>query len=70
MVKQDGSEIRERTNIRFTDFTAVLFDHGFRRCLDLVSQLVVADAKDMGSNGRTKKYRINFRILCKVKQEV
>ena len=29
--------------------------------------MVVADAKDRRSTGRTKNYRINFRDLCKVK---
>ena len=45
------------------DFIAVLFDHGFRRCLHFVSQLVVADAKKRKSTDRTKKYRINFMGL-------
>ena len=49
-----------------TDFIAVLFINGFWRCLNLVSQLVVADAKDRRSTGRTKKYRINFRGIFKV----
>ena len=57
---------RESYVRRLTYFIAVLFDHGFRRCLNYVSQLVVADAKNRRSTGRTKKYRINFRGLCKV----
>ena len=50
-----------------TYLIAVLFDHGFRRFLNSFSQLVVADANDRRSTGRAKKYRINFRGLCKVK---
>ena len=47
-------------------FIAILFDHGFRRCLNFVSQLVVVDVQDRRSTGRTKKCRIHFRGLCKV----
>ena len=37
-----------------TYFIAVLFDHGFRRCLKFVLQLAVADVKDRRSTGRKK----------------
>ena len=64
------SHIQKKTHELYvrmlTDFIAVLFDHGFRRCLNFVSQLVVADVKDKRSTVRTKQYRINVRCLCKV----
>ena len=35
--------------------------------MNFVSQLGVADEEDRKRTGRTKKYRINFRGICKVK---
>ena len=63
-IQKKSREFYVRT---LTDSIAVLFDHSFRRCLNLVSQLVVADTKDRRSTGITEKYRINFRGICKVK---
>ena len=55
----EDSHIQKKTRELYvrtlTDFISVLFDHGFRRCLNFVPQLVVADAKDRKSTGRTKK---------------
>ena len=63
-IQKKNRELYVRT---LTYFISVLFDHGFGRFLNFVSQLVVADAKYRRSTGRTRKYRINFRGLCKVK---